>query len=111
MSEKLKKCILVKTCCYNGKHYPPGDTIYEWPESIVTELVEKDAAEPVLNVESDSDPNRFERIIFAAQDAIDNEQTIESGAPSVKAMEEILGFDITADERDNAWETLKKENE
>ena len=108
MSEKKKEIILSKTCCYNGRHYPP-DSIQKWPESIADELIEKDAAEPVMDVRTDRDPNRREKIIFAALDAIDNGDTIESGAPNIRAMEEILGFDITAEERDHAWETIKNE--
>jgi len=109
------------TVVYKGKHYPP-DSDHEWPEDIVDELIEKDAGEPVLDVvgtkdqiedglsENDqSDLKRQTEVIFAAQEAIDNGQVIGSGAPDIKAMEKILGYDISAPERDAAWEILKKE--
>ncbi len=121
MSEKTKKIVLSKTVVYKRRHYPPEST-HEWPEDIVDELIEKDAGEPILDVvgtknqtedgqreNEQPDLKRRTEIIFAAQEVIDNDQVIGSGAPDIKAMEKLLGYDISAPERDNAWEILKKE--
>ena len=53
----------------------------------------------------------MEDIVAAAGHAINQGQVTATGAPEVKAMEEILGYDITAKERDRAWETIQKEQE
>ncbi|MCP4683386.1 MAG: hypothetical protein GY864_13730 [Desulfobacterales bacterium] len=118
---KTKKILLTRTVVYKGKHYPP-ESDHEWPEDIVDELIEKDAGEPVLDVvgtkdqpeddqleDGQPDLKRQTEIVFAAQEVIDNDQVIGSGAPDIKAMEKLLGYDISAPERDNAWEILKKE--
>ncbi len=49
MAKKSVKIVLTKTVGYEGNHYPPG-TVHEWPKDIADELIEKDAAEPVLDV-------------------------------------------------------------
>jgi hypothetical protein len=33
----------------------------------------------------------------------------KNGVPDVKAIEKVLGVDITAEQRDNAWAQLEKE--
>ncbi len=111
---KTRKIILLKTAVYKGKHYPP-ESDHDWPVNIVDELIEKDAAEPVMNVRPDPsvDPQRNDKIIFAVKDILDAAgpgELNQDGSPKVEAVEEILEFDITAEERDQAWEILKKES-
>ncbi|MCG8639151.1 MAG: hypothetical protein MI862_05420 [Desulfobacterales bacterium] len=120
MSEDMKKIILIKSAGYLGKLYPPGST-QDWPKGIADELIDKEAADPVLNVAADTGPDtrsdadsetdvsRFERILFAVQDVIESGEVNKDGSPNVEAMEDLLGFNITAEERDKAWETLKNE--
>ena len=48
-------------------------------------------------------------LVKAAKQAIADDKTIGSGAPDIKAMEEILGRNVTAAERDQAWETIQTE--
>jgi len=45
----------------------------------------------------------------AAGQAIEAGRVTGSGAPEVAAMEEILGYDVTAGQRDEAWKIWKKE--
>jgi len=49
-----KKIILLKTAVVEGKHYPP-ESIHVWAEKIANELIDKDAAEPVLDVKTKSE--------------------------------------------------------
>lgn len=120
MSEDTKKIILLKSAGYLGKLHLPGST-QDWPKGIADELIDKEAADPVLNVAADAGPDtrsdagsktddsRFEKIIFAVQDVIESGEVNKDGSPNVEAMEDLLGFNITAEERDKAWETLKNE--
>ena len=50
-------------------------------------------------------------LIESAREAIDAGKTTKDGKPEVKAIEEILGRNITADERDEAWDELMKSEE
>ena len=55
---------------------------------------------------------RKEAILDATRlvmDSGDTENLIASGAPKVPVLEEILGYDITADERDVAWKVCTDE--
>jgi hypothetical protein len=106
---ETKKIILTNTVVYKGRHYPP-DSEQDWPADVVDELIEKDAAELVLEV-AGQDPQRKEKIIFAAQQAADEEKVTAAGVPTVSAIEEILGFGVTGAERDEAWETIQQEQE
>lgn len=47
----------------------------------------------------------------AAGKAIEDGNTIGSGAPSVEAMVDILGYSITSEQRDAAWAACKEGNE
>ena len=51
-----------------------------------------------------------EDMAAAAGQAIEDGNTISSGAPSVEAIEDILGCSITSEQRDAAWATWKKGN-
>lgn len=48
-------------------------------------------------------------LIKAARQAIENGDTISSGAPDIKAMEEILGKNVSAASRDFAWSAIQAE--
>ncbi len=101
---------MLKTVIYKGKHYPP-ESDHEWPVDIVDELIEKNAAVPVMDVQPDpsADLQREEKIIFAVKDILEAcgpGELNQDGSPKVEVIEEILGFDITAEERDLAWDTL-----
>ncbi|NOX35893.1 MAG: hypothetical protein GXP56_19555 [Deltaproteobacteria bacterium] len=55
MSGKTKKIILLKTVLYKGRHYPPGSE-QNLPVDIVDDLIEKKAAEPVMAVKPEQEP-------------------------------------------------------
>jgi hypothetical protein len=50
-------------------------------------------------------------VLEAVRRAITDGNTIKSGAPDLKAMEQILGRDVDAAERDQAWELVQAEAE
>jgi len=52
----------------------------------------------------------FKKLIDAAKKAIEEGYVIGSGAPSIGAMEDIMGANVTTAQRDAAWEVVKKEN-
>ena len=82
--------------------YAPGETI---------SLSEKEAralgANVVLSSPSDSKTPESD-LLQAAVTAIEGGRVTQDGRPEVKAMEEILGRNITADERDMAWGRIIK---
>jgi hypothetical protein len=68
-------------------------------------------AEPMLSVEQvEEGPAGNEALlqdlVAAAKVAVDEGKTIGSGKPDIKAMSEILGRDVSAEERDRAWDAL-----
>jgi len=82
--------------------YAPGDTI---------PLTEKEAAMLGSNVkpaEANADQNRLEAIAAAIEQLDKNNPDLWTNdhKPQVKAIEEITGFDITAGQRDEAWESV-----
>ena len=80
----------------------PGDRFSEQELKILN-------AEPVLIVEiipDEPEPASPDDLIAAAEEAIEAGQVTKDGKPLVEAMEEILGYDITAEDRDKAHETL-----
>jgi len=48
-------------------------------------------------------------LVKAAKQAIADGNTIGSGAPDIKAMEAILGVDVSAEGRNQAWEAIQAE--
>lgn len=62
---------------------------------------------PVLD---DTEEPNLEDLAEAAGKAIEDGNTIASGAPSVEAMEEILGYSITSEQRAVAWAAWKNGN-
>ncbi len=49
------------------------------------------------------------KVLEAVRRAITDGNTIKSGAPDIKAMEQILGRNVDAVERDQAWEIIQAE--
>ena len=90
----------------------PGGIQTEPVEEIEKESVEPEVAQADANPPEDTQPDGEDgdlgaALIDAAGQAIEDGNTIGSGAPSVEAMEDILGYDITAAQRDLAWEAWK----
>jgi len=73
-----------------------------------TETQEDDAAQEDQTKDTDAPP--LTDMAAAAGQAIEDGNTISSGAPSVGAMEAILGFSITSEQRDAAWAIWKNGN-
>lgn len=73
---------------------------------------DQDLSDPVnhadLAIQMDLDLQVDPDVVRAAAQAIEDGQVTASGAPSVAAMEKILGFDVTAELRDLAWDEVKK---
>ncbi len=70
------------------------------------------AVEVTDDAATDEEPSREQAI----EDAINNlevgheDHWTKAGKPEVKALEAALGFDISAAERDAAWESVSKES-
>lgn len=91
------------------------------PDSPKIEALEK--KEPVSGIntgtekESDSAKDQtgknpdLQALINAGKQAIEAGGTIQSGAPSVEAMEDILGRKITMEDRNQAWMAIQAEKE
>ena len=54
MAKKPKRIILTKTVVYKGKHYFP-ESEQNWPGDITDELIDKEAAEPVIEITAKQD--------------------------------------------------------
>ena len=52
--KKTRQIILLKTVVHQGVHYFP-DEIVEWDIAITDDLIEKEAAEPCVDVMPDAD--------------------------------------------------------
>lgn len=73
-------------------------------------------AEPMLTVEIIEAPSAGsgfpeDEILEAAKQAAEAGEITSSGKPKVEAIEEILGRDITAADRDAAWDRIQAEQE
>ncbi|MCG8635441.1 MAG: HI1506-related protein [Desulfobacterales bacterium] len=70
---------------------------------------------PDKSVRDDSLPEEPEKgeldpsVLSAARKAIEAGDIISSGAPDIKAMEAILGSDVTKEQRDQAFDTIRAE--
>ena len=65
-------------------------------------------AEPMLTVEThDRSSDTADDLTDAARAAADAGDITKNGKPEVKAIEAILGRDITAVERDEAWDKIE----
>jgi len=80
-----------------------GETIrLEYPDKITASKLQLTRAS-----DPDKDSVNLTDLIQAADLAIEQDRVTKDGLPEVKAMEEILGYDITAAHRDQAFEALK----
>ena len=115
---KNQKILLTRSVFFKGKQFLP-DTVHDWPEDIVDELIDKNAGEPVMDVTGTQqeqgpyvpDPDLQPALLDAARQALARGEVVKSGAPSVSAMEEVLQTDISAEDRDWAWDVLLNEFE
>ena len=69
---------------------------------------EKDSGKGGQDTDPPLDP---QGLIDAAKKAIKAGNTIKSGAPSVEAMEDILGRKLTMEDRNQAWMAIQAEKE
>ena len=79
------------------------------PKGIEMEKAEKKAAEKAAAEKKKAEKEKAEKAEkekAAAAQAIDDGDVTGSGAPEVAAMVKILGYEITAAERNTAWKAL-----
>jgi len=89
---------------HDGKRYEPGDSV-TMPEKQAAVLLDiKVVSGPI----AEEGENRLEAITAAIMqlDKDNPDLWTNDHKPQVKAIEEITGFDITAAERDEAWESV-----
>lgn len=92
------------------------DRLYPPPEELELDLKEalrlegKGHVQILEDVDQDvEDEERTAKILEAARKALEAGNVTGSGKPEVKALEDILGYSVTAEERDRAWEVLEQE--
>ena len=103
-----KTVFLTKTVIFNRKTYPPN-TEETFPAAIADEILDKDAGDLVVGMESNIPTGpTLDDLVEAAQWAINNNRLTTADKPEVAAMEEFLGVGITGQQRDEAWTTLKE---
>ncbi len=81
------------------------------PDKLIRTKVELMKKEKDPDTGSDGMDDAMEDYIIAAEQAVKAGRVTESGAPKVRAMEEILNCDITTEDRDAAWAALKALND
>jgi len=90
-------------CVHSGKErYMPGDS-FDCSDKEARRLIEKG----IVRADNSDQEAAPEDILEAAKTAIEAGKTTKDGRPTVEAIEEILGRDISAKERDEAWERLE----
>lgn len=95
-----------------GPHFK--GKVENYPKEVGEELIKtakKQEFEAVGGGKPDVAPATPEEILEAAKAAIEAGDVTQSGKPTVEAIEEILGKDVTASERDEAWEKIESEKE
>lgn len=83
----------------NVTEVPPG-TVVEFPDDEARDMIKRGIAKAVNDAPSGDD--HFDTLVDAIE-GLDESAFGKDGKPSVKALEEFTGYDITASERDNAW--------
>jgi hypothetical protein len=90
-----------------GRIFPAGHFTDEQLEQLnddpeITMLAGVSEEMPDLELENGGG-NTLSDLARAAGQAVADGKTIGSGAPAVEAMEEILGYSITSEQRDEGW--------
>jgi hypothetical protein len=86
----------------------PAEQAKQAEQAKVQEQQAKQSAEAALE-EAASKAERRAVIKMAARQAMESGAVTTAGAPRVEAIEEIAGFDIAADERDEVWQQIQAE--
>ncbi len=76
-----------------------------------TEAEAKAKVEAEAKAEVEAEAKTEEELLAAAKAALDAGDVTGEGKPEVKAIEKRLGRDITAADRDSAWEKIQAEGE
>ena len=118
MEEKIIQIKMLSQYCGEKGTHKAGSVIGV-PESEARQLIKGLYAEEYKEPEPEkpkapamTEEERAENIKAAVKMILESgnqEKLIASGAPDVRALEGILGFDISADERNAAYEIVKKE--
>lgn len=105
-NERLKKELSEK---------PKYDPVEKTEPPLTRESVEGNqgnVAEPdpeAVETSEPDDANRMELIVAGIEELVksgDKEHFAASGMPKVQAIQDVCGFDITAEERNDAWNTI-----
>lgn len=102
----MPEYICEKTCYFNATLYRQGD-IAVFDESIRPPAHFRPLKE---KRESNNGKPTMSELVSAASKAMAEGFITKDGRPEVKAMEQILGRDITSEQRDSAYEELKRLN-
>mgnify|MGYP000628011926 CR=1 FL=1 len=123
--------MVLSTIRFDGRPIKPGTddeaVVLEMPQDVfdeleaigaVAEVVEIEGVDDTLDGGSETDNNGTDTggtdapltldEIVTAIGQLGDEDFTQSGAPEVKALEAVLGVQITAVQRDNAWATYQE---
>lgn len=92
----------------HGPHFK--GKVVDYPDDVGEELLEtakKQEFEAVGGGKTGVDPATAEEILEAAKKAIEAGDVTQDDKPTVEAIEKILGKNISAQERDEAWEEIR----
>ena len=94
-----------------GRHWQ--DKVKEYPDDFAEALLATSVRQKFEAVgmpeQKETEPEEDD-VMSAAKAAIAVGEVTKSGRPKVEAIEEMLGRDITAADRDEAWEKIESEN-
>lgn len=93
-----------------GKLIKPGQDVPELSQELTAALLERNAIKasskvlPVANDSSTDELSELEKVLAVIPDVISNKDNLTStGAPSTAALTEAVGFDVSAELRNQAW--------
>lgn len=76
------------------------------PAEEETPVETTESAVDVVTAPTDVSGDRVEQLVAAVRALMEEGKVLKSGKPSVSAVEDLVGFEITAEERDAAYEAV-----
>ncbi|TAP38731.1 hypothetical protein [Alteromonas sp. KUL49] len=105
MSKDLKEYVCVDPVKHNGVRVLPDQPIWLSQKEAKSLLNCNAIAVPALGIEtSEPELTELEKVLAVIPDVISNKDNLTgTGAPSTAALTEAVGFDVSAELRNEAW--------